>query len=97
MRFSVLNPPYVATKNIMLWVDSTGTSQDMANIVSQLSTQPITIAYDEMKLFWKVPYSTVVQPMSSGGMGLGIFVDGGINTIEIGFKINAGSPFGEIL
>lgn len=47
-----------------------------------------------MKLFWKVPYSTVIQPMSSGGMGLGIFVDGGINTVEIGFKINSASPFG---
>ena len=47
-----------------------------------------------MKLFWKVPYSTVIQPMSLGGMGLGIFVDGGINTVEIGFKINSASPFG---
>jgi len=51
-----------------------------------------------MKLFWKVPYSIATQPMSvPGGMGLGIFMDGGINTIEIGFIINAGSPFGEIL
>lgn len=50
-----------------------------------------------MKLFWGVPYSIATQPMSIGGMGLGIFIDGGINTIEIGFKINTGSPFGEIL
>lgn len=26
LRFSVLNPPYVATKNILLWVDSNGTA-----------------------------------------------------------------------
>jgi len=95
LRFSVLNPPYQASKNIMLWADSNGTSQDMANIVNQLSTQPITITEDEMKLFWRVPYSIATQPMSIvGGMGLGIFIDGGINTIEIGFKINTGSPFG---
>ena len=50
-----------------------------------------------MNLFWKVPYSIATLPMSMGGMGLGIFTDGGINTIEIGFKINTGSPFGEIL
>ena len=93
----MLNPPYQASKNIMLWADSNRTSQDMANIVSQLSPQPITITQDVMKLFWGVPYSIATQPMSIGGMGLGIFIDGGINTIEIGFKINTGSPFGEIL
>lgn len=43
LRFSVLNPPYVANTNIMLLVDSNGTAMDMANIVSQLATQPITI------------------------------------------------------
>lgn len=46
LRFSVLNPPYQGTKNMMLWVDSNGTTQDMANIVSQLATQPITITTD---------------------------------------------------
>lgn len=76
LRLSVLNPPYQATKNIMLWVDSNGTSQDMANIVGQLQTQPITITSQEMKLFWKIPYSIVTT-----NMGLGIFVNGGINTV----------------
>ncbi len=89
LRFSILNPPYQAIKNLLLWVDNNGTSQDMANIVTQFSTQPITITSDELKLFWKIPYSTVVS-----SMGLGFFVDGGINTVEVGFMIDKSSPFG---
>lgn len=30
-------------------------------------------------------------------MKLGIFLDGGINTIEVGFMIDDYSPFGELL
>lgn len=89
LRFTVLNPPYQATKNFLLWVDTLGTTHDMANVVTQVSTTPITITTDELKLFWKVPYSTVVT-----NMNLGFFVGGGINTVEVGFMVSSVSPFG---
>jgi len=46
LRFTVLNPPYQATKNFLLWVDSVGSTYDMATLVSSVSTLPITVTTD---------------------------------------------------
>ncbi len=44
IRFSILNPPYQASKNFLLWVDSVGSTYDMANIINPaVTTNPITI------------------------------------------------------
>jgi hypothetical protein len=92
LRFTVLNPPYKKiNKNFLLWSDGVGTIYDTVNVVTSLSTTPIsiTIQEDDLKLFWKLPHSVVRD-----NMGLGFFMDGGINTVEVGFQISSGSPFG---
>ena len=91
LRFSVLNPPYEASANFLLWVDHVGTAFDMATVVTPaVSTSRISILEDPLKLFWKLPVASLPD-------GLGFFIDGGINTVEVGFRISASSPFGEVL
>lgn len=46
LRFTVLNPPYAATKNFLLSVDEVGTVKDMANVVTSLTTNPIALTSD---------------------------------------------------
>ena len=44
---------------------------------------PIAISAGGVNLHWGIPLSIV-----EGTMGLGIFVDGGWNTIDIGFMVS---------
>jgi hypothetical protein len=96
LRFTVLNPPYQSpplggVRNFMLWSDAVGNAYDTVNVVPSLSTTPIDIivAENDLKLFWKLRHSDVRDLM-----GLGFFIGGGINTVEVGFMISSGSPFG---
>lgn len=90
LRFNVLNPPYKAVKNLLLWIDEVGTGKDMGNVVQKVETDSIAITDHSLLLFWRIPYDDVILPP----MKLGFFVGGGINTVEVGFKIGAFSPFG---
>jgi hypothetical protein len=91
LRLTVLNPPYEATKNFLLWSDAVGSTYDTVNVITSLTTTPISISIleDDLKLFWKLSHSVVRDHMK-----LGFFLNGGINTVEVGFQITAGSPFG---
>lgn len=75
----------------MLWSDAVGNAYDTVHVVPSLSTTPIDILVEEndLKLFWKLSHQVVRDDMK-----LGFFIDGGINTVEVGFMISSGSPFG---
>jgi hypothetical protein len=47
------------------------------------SVSPISIISPDVNLHWGIPLSVV-----QGAMGLGLFVDGGWNTIDIGFYVS---------
>jgi hypothetical protein len=53
-----------------------------------LIVDPITIIADTVNLHWGIPLATVQS------LGLGLFVGGGLNTIDVGFKISDQSPIG---
>lgn len=46
-----------------------------------------------MNILWSIPYPIATSPPYN----LGIFIDGGINNIEIAFTVGAYCPFAAIL
>jgi hypothetical protein len=49
---------------------------------------PIAIIPESVNLHWGIPLATVQS------LGLGLFIGGGLNTIDIGFKVSDQSPIG---
>lgn len=55
-------------------------------------TKSIAIVPDQVLLFWGIPLDEVIAQMN-----LGLFIGGGWNTIEVGFKVAQTVPIGSQL
>jgi hypothetical protein len=84
LQFTVLNPSFVDTTGLAVQIKSSyGVIAGLGIANNLFTVSPISITAAGVNLHWGIPLSTV-----QNAMGLGLFVDGGWNTIDVGFSIS---------
>lgn len=84
LSFTITNPNFVDTTVIAAFInDNNGDLKGIGIANNLFSVKPISIIAAGVNLHWGIPLSTVVTQM-----GLGVFIDGGWNTIEVGFTLS---------
>lgn len=88
LLINILNPPFVDSVGIVASVSINSLKTALTIAPSVLMVDAITIIADSVNLHWGIPLATVQS------LGLGLFVGGGLNTIDVGFKVSDQSPVG---
>lgn len=84
IQFTILNPSFVDTTGLAAQITTNNGIIAGLGITNNIFTvNPITITASGVNLHWGIPLNTVQTTM-----GLGLFVDGGWNTLDIGFTVS---------
>jgi hypothetical protein len=84
LSFTVMNPNFVDTTGMAaLLHDNNGALRGIGISNNLFSVSPISIIAAGVNLHWGIPLSVAVS-----SMGLGLFKDGGWNTIDVGFTLS---------
>ncbi len=84
LQFTILNPSFVDITGIAGQIENeNGLIYGIGIANNVFTVSPISILPADINLHWGIPLNIVQNTM-----GLGLFVDGGWNTIDIGFKIS---------
>lgn len=90
VEFDVLNPNFVDKTGLAAEIyDSNGLIKGITILNDIFSTIPITILPAAVYLHWGIPWNIV-----NTNMGLGLFVDGGWNTVDLGFYLSSVTAIG---
>lgn len=90
VEFYVLNPNFVDTTGIAAEIyDPNGLIKGISIYNNLFTTTAITILPATVYLHWGIPWSVV-----NANMSLGLFVDGGWNTIDLGFTLDSVTTIG---
>jgi len=84
LSFTMMNPNFVNSTGIAaLLYDNNGALKGIGIANNLFSVLPISIISAGVNLHWGIPLNIAVNQM-----GLGLFKDGGWNTIEVGFTLS---------
>ena len=90
LEFTVMNPNQAYSTGIVaLLAPANGQVQAIGFKSNVLRVEEISLISDDLNLFWGIPWGTV-----SSEMNLGIFVDGGWNTLDIGWQVTKTTMIG---